>query len=54
MARAADVSPRAIGLMLVVPLLFDVLRYLNPELLRGSLWLGGASRVLMFRGALTL
>lgn len=54
MARAAKVSPQAIGLMLVLPLVFDVLRYIKPELLRGNLWLSAVSRVLMFRAPLVL
>ena len=54
MARAAHVSPAEIGLMLGLPLVFDLLRYLKPELRRSSLWVGANTRWLMFGGAFFL
>lgn len=54
MARAAGVSPAAIGTMLALPLFFDVLRYFWPGFHRGAVWLGPASRALLLRGAFVL
>lgn len=54
MARAADVSPAAIGTMLALPLMFDLLRYLKPELRNRSIWIGMSARWLMFGGVLFL
>ena len=48
MARSARVSPAAIGMMLALPLAFDLMRYLQPGTRSRSLWVGASTRFLMF------
>lgn len=54
MARSAQVSPAAIGMMLALPLAFDLLRYLHPAGRNRSLWIGASTRWLMFGGVFFL
>jgi hypothetical protein len=54
MARAAHVPRSAIAGMLALPLLFDVLRYVKPNLRSRALWVGMGSRWMMFGTVLVL